>query len=112
MKSAESGTVTIIVVIVGIVAVTAGGRSSRRIGYLRIVRDDRLRTARVVGQRAKQVAVLIRFVNDGIGHQRGAIRGGRGGRLRGIWGRLLHGFFARGRVYVIVIGEICSRTGC
>jgi len=112
VKSAEPGAVTIIIVVIGVVAGTAGGRSGCRIGDRCIVRDDRFRTARIIGQCAQQVAVLVGLIDDGIGLQGSAVGCDRVGWLRGARGHLLHGFFVRGRVDVIVIGEIRSRTGC
>lgn len=109
VEPTEAGTVTVVVIVIGVVTVAASGdRSVRIIDHFHIRSDDRLRAARIVGQCAEQVAVFVSLINDGIGfHGRG-----RGGSIRGDGGCLLHDFFARRRVYVIVIGKICCRTGC
>jgi hypothetical protein len=95
MEPADAGTVGVVVVIVGVVAVAGARRIDR--GRLRLVHhfhirgDDRFRAARIVGQRAEQVAVFIGLVNNGISLDSGVF----GDRL---CGRRLHCcdlFFAR-----------------
>lgn len=74
VESAETRTVAVVVVVVRIVAVVAGGTRAGRGGivhHLHVGGDHRLAAARIVGQRAEQVAIFIGFVNDGIGLDRG-----------------------------------------
>jgi len=89
MEPADAGTVGVVVVIVGVVAVAGARRIDR--GRLRLVHhfhirgDDRFRTTRIIGQRTQQISVFIGLVNDGIRLHGGVIvRCLRGGRLHGL----------------------------
>lgn len=74
MKSAESGTVAVIVIVVRIIAIAADG-SCGIVHYLHVGGDHGFAASRIVGQRAEEVSVFVSLVNDGIGLHSGVARG-------------------------------------
>ena len=75
VESADARAIAVIIVVVRIIDI-AGGCSCRdgcggiTFNYLHVGGDHRLAAARIIGQRAEQISVLIGFINDGISFHR------------------------------------------
>lgn len=66
VKSADTRTVAVIIVVVRVVFVAAGGGGGIVVHDFHVCGDDRFCAAWVVCQRAQQIPVFIRFIDDGI----------------------------------------------
>ena len=80
MEPTEAGSVIVIVVVIGIVSITASGSVGGSSGLLlvsdlHVGGDHRFRAAWIVGQRAQQISVFVGFINDGIRLHSGVVVG-------------------------------------
>jgi len=78
METTNAGTVAIVVIVIGIIRIASAGTvgcgcGRLLIGHFHVGGDHRLAAARIVGQCAQQISVLIGLINDGIGFYGGVV---------------------------------------